>query len=75
MASGLLTDEAEDEGRIAIGGEFGFGEGASVRGVAHAYEGVRNVLRHAGALAGPIVRVDAGRATSPRVVPGPQLGD
>ena len=28
MASGLLTDEAEDEGRIAIGGEFGFGEGA-----------------------------------------------
>ena len=27
MASGLLTDEAEDEGKIAIGGEFGHAEG------------------------------------------------
>ena len=53
MASGLLTDEAEDEGKIAVGGEFGFGEGSSVRGIAHAYEGVRNVLRHYGMLPGP----------------------
>jgi predicted deacylase len=75
MASGLLTDEAEDEGRIAIGGEFGFGEGASVRGIAHAYEGVRNVLRHAGALAGPITRVDPRRETASRVVQASDLAD
>ena len=75
MASGLLTDEAEHDGRVAIGGEFGFGEGASVRGVAHAYEGVRNVLRHAGILADPIVRIDAARPTPPRVVQAPDLAD
>ena len=27
MASGLLVDEAEDEGKITIGGEFGHAEG------------------------------------------------
>jgi predicted deacylase len=73
--SGLLTDEAEAEGRIAIGGEFGFGEGSSRRGIAHAYEGVRNVLRHYGMLPGPIVRVDATRATPPRLVQAPDLAD
>lgn len=75
MASGLLTDEAEYDGRIAIGGEFGFGEGASVRGIAHAYEGVKNVLRHAGILAGEPVRVDARRAAAQRVVQAPDLAD
>ena len=75
MASGLLTDEAEAAGRVAIGGEFGFGEGTSVRGVAHAYEGVKNVLRHTGALAGPIVPIDPERATPPRVVEAPELAD
>jgi predicted deacylase len=75
MASGLLTDEAEYEGRIAIGGEFGFGEGASVRGITHAYEGVRNVLRYKGMLPGPIGRVDPRRATPPRVVQAPDLTD
>lgn len=75
MASGLLTDEAEDEGRIAIGGEFGFGEGTSVRGVAHAYEGCLNVLRHAGIVEGPVTRVDPHRATPPRVVQAPDLAD
>ena len=75
MASGLLTDEAEDEGRIAIGGEFGFGEGTSVRGVAHAYEGVRNVLRHTGMLPGPVARIDPERASAPRVVQAPDLVD
>jgi len=29
MGSGLLTDHAEDEGKIAIGGEFGAGESAA----------------------------------------------
>ena len=63
MASGLLTDEAEDEGKIAVGGEFGFGEGSSVRGIAHAYEGVQNVLRHYGMLPGT---VDARRSRRAR---------
>ena len=31
MASGLLTDEAEDEGKIAIGGEFGNAEAPARR--------------------------------------------
>ncbi len=75
MASGLLTDEAEDEGKIAIGGEFGYGEGANLRGIAHAYEGVRNVLRHYGMLPGEIARVDASRPTPPRLVQAPNLGD
>ena len=75
MASGLLTDEAEEEGRIAIGGEFGFGEGTSVRGVAHAYEGVTNVLRYKGMLPGPITRVDPERTAAPRVVQAPDLAD
>ncbi len=75
MASGLLTDEAEDDGRIAIGGEFGFGEGASPRGIAHAYEGVRNVLRHTGMLPGPVVRIDPDRPGPPRVVQAPDLAD
>ncbi len=52
MASGLLTSEAEAEGKIAIGGEFGYGETVSRIGVRHAYEGVRNLLRHYGQLAG-----------------------
>lgn len=75
MASGLLTDEAEGQGRIAIGGEFGFGEGASVRGIAHAYEGVRNVLRYAGVLPGGIARVDPSRPAPPRVVQASDLAD
>jgi predicted deacylase len=50
MASGLLSDEAEDEGKIAIGGEFGAGETVDRRGLLHAREGVRNVLRYYGLL-------------------------
>lgn len=73
MASGLLTDEAEDDGKIAIGGEFGYGGGVNVRGTHHAYEGVRNVLRHYGLLAGDVVRIDPGRDTPPRVVSAADL--
>lgn len=75
MASGLLTDEAEDDGKIAIGGEFGHGEGSHLRGIAHAYEGVKNVLRHYGMLPGPVRRVDPTRATAPRLVRAPDLAD
>lgn len=75
MASGLLTDEAEDEGKIAVGGEFGHGESVDVDGVRHIYEGVRNVLRHYGLLEGEIVRIDATRSTPPRLVSAPNLSD
>jgi N2-acetyl-L-2,4-diaminobutanoate deacetylase len=75
MASGLLTDEAEDEGKVAIGGEFGYGEGANVRGIAHAYEGVKNVLRHYRMLPGDVARVNPVRPGSPRLVRAPNLVD
>ena len=75
MAAGLLTDEAEDEGKIAVGGEFGVGEGSSVTGIRHAYEGVGNVLRHYGLLPGQVHRVDPDRAAAPRLVQAPHLTD
>ncbi|MBI3695373.1 MAG: succinylglutamate desuccinylase/aspartoacylase family protein, partial [Acidobacteria bacterium] len=75
MASGLLTDEAEAEGKIAIGGEFGFGEATSVRGTRHAYEGIKNVLRHYGLLAGEVVKIDPDRPTPPRLVQAANLED
>lgn len=68
MARGLLTDEAEALGKITIGGEFGHSEGVHPRGVRHAYEGIRNVLKHYGVLPGEIVRVDPERPNPPRLV-------
>jgi predicted deacylase len=75
MASGLLTDEAEDEGKIALGGEFGNAEAASPRGVLHVYEGIKNVLRHYKMLDGEITRIDVGRTTPPRMVQAVNLTD
>ncbi len=75
MASGLLTDEAEDEGKIAIGGEFGCAEAVSRVGTLHAYEGIRNVLRHYGLLREEVVRIDRIRGTPPRFVEAPDLKD
>jgi predicted deacylase len=75
MASGLLTDEAEDEGKITIGGEFGFGEATGLRGTWHAYEGVKNVLRHYGVLDGAVVKIDPQRASPPRLVQAESLED
>jgi predicted deacylase len=75
MASGLLTDEAEDEGKIAIGGEFGCGEAVSSVGTRHAYEGVRNVLRHYGLLNEKAVGIDRIRGAPPRFVEAPDLKD
>lgn len=75
MASGLLTDEAEAEGKIAIGGEFGFGEGVNRKGVLHGYEGIRNVLRHYGMLTGEISRIDPLRRSAPRLVDARNLED
>jgi len=73
MSSGLLTDEAEDEGKIAIGGEFGSGNGVSPEGVRHAYEGSLNVMRHYGVLPGPVRPVGCGERQ--RLVQAPNLED
>jgi predicted deacylase len=68
MAHGLLTDEAEALGKVTIGGEFGHSEGVLFTGVNHAYEGVKNVLRHYGVLSGPVKAIDPKRGTPPRLV-------
>jgi predicted deacylase len=68
MASGLLCDEAEAERKIAIGGEFGYGETVSRKGVLHAYEGVKNLLRRYGHLQEPVKRIDPARSGEPRLV-------
>jgi predicted deacylase len=75
MASGLLSDEAEAEGKIAIGGEFGYGEGVNRKGVLHAYEGIRNVMKHYGMLAGEITKIDSERQSRPRLVDARNLED
>ncbi len=73
MASGLLTDEAEAEGKIAIGGEFGGGETTNRSGVRHAYEGVRNVLKHYGQLEGEVTTIRAPGAPEQKLVRADQL--
>jgi predicted deacylase len=73
MASGLLSDEAEASGKIALGGEFGFGETVSRIGVRHAYEGVKNLLRFYGHLAEPIVKIASKRAAEPQLVSATDL--
>src|SRR5215831_14034099 len=75
MAAGLLPEEAEKEGKVAIGGEFGYGESVSLKGVRHAYEGVKNVLRHYGMLAGKIAKIDPARPSPPRLVEASNLED
>lgn len=73
LHSGLLPDEAEDEGKITIGSEFGSGATCSIQGTKHAYEGTLNVLRHYGHIEGAIVRVDPDRPTPTRFVAAPDL--
>lgn len=75
MASGLLSDEAEAEGKITIGGEFGHGESTDPRGTRHAYEGVKNVLRHYGMLPDKVVKIDPDRPSPPRMVSAANLED
>jgi len=74
MSSGLLTDEAEDEGKIAIGGEFGTGESVSPEGVRHAYEGSMNVMRHYGLLSSPVSAI-ARPQRRQRLIQAPDLVD
>ena len=73
MASGLLTDEAEAEGKITLGGEFGGGETTNRWGVRHAYEGTLNVLRHYGLLDGEIRKIRPAGAPSPQLVRADKL--
>jgi predicted deacylase len=73
MASGLLTDEAEAEGKITIGGEFGGGETVDRAGVRHAYEGILNVLRHYGLLEGEVRKIRPAGAPAPKLVRADQL--
>lgn len=74
MGSGLLTDEAEDEGKIAIGGEFGSGETVNPTGVLHAYEGSLNVMRHYRLLPGPVRHI-ASEQRRQRLIQAPNLSD
>ena len=73
MASGLLTDEAEAEGKITLGGEFGGGETTSRFGVRHAFEGVRNVLKHYGQLEGGVEKIRHSDATPTKLVKADNL--
>ena len=75
LHSGLLTDEAEAMGKITIGGEFGFAESTNRKGTLHAYEGIKNVLRHYGLIPGDIVKIDPTRPTPPRFVQAVNLAD
>ncbi|MCW5980819.1 MAG: succinylglutamate desuccinylase/aspartoacylase family protein [Bryobacteraceae bacterium] len=75
MASGLLTDEAEAEGKITVGGEFGYGESVSRIGVRHAYEGIKNVLRYYGLMDGEVTKIDPNRSSHPRLVEAANLED
>jgi predicted deacylase len=75
MASGLLTDQAESMGKVTIGGEFGHSGGVLRQGVAHAYHGIKNVLRHYGMLPGAIEPVDPARGHPPRLVAATSLDD
>ncbi|MGW8180674.1 MAG: succinylglutamate desuccinylase/aspartoacylase family protein [bacterium] len=68
MPGGLLTEEAERLGKIAIGGEFGHSAGVSVRGVRHAYKGIKNVLKHYHNLAGSVEKIDPDREEPPLLV-------
>jgi predicted deacylase len=73
MASGLLTDEAEAEGKIAIGSELGAGASTDRHGVRHAYEGVKNVLRHYGLLDEPVQPIRPPGAEPTRLIRADKL--
>jgi len=73
MASGLLTDEAEAEGKITLGGEFGAGASTDRLGVRHAYEGMKNVLRHYGLLDGEITKIRPPDSSPTRLIRADKL--
>jgi predicted deacylase len=73
MAHGLLTDEAEAEGKVTIGSEFGAGAATDRLGVRHAYEGTKNVLRHYGLLEGDITKIRPAGSEPARLISAPHL--
>ena len=73
MASGLLTDEAEAEGKITIGSEFGAGASTDRLGVRHAYDGTKNVLRHYGLLDSEIVKIRPSGSAPTRLIRADKL--
>lgn len=73
MASGLLTDEAESEGKITIGSEFGAGASTDRLGVRHAYDGILNVMRHYGLLEGAIAPIRPAGSPPVRLVRADRL--
>lgn len=73
MASGLLTDEAEAEGKITIGSEFGAGASTDRLGVRHAYDGTKNVLRHYGLLDSEIVKIRPSGSAPARLIRADKL--
>lgn len=73
LASGLLTDEAEAEGKITLGGEFGGGESSSRFGVMHAYEGLWNVLRHYQLVDGAVTRIRPADSPPPKLIRADKL--
>src|SRR5262249_23533275 len=73
MASGLLTDEAEAEGKITWGGECGGGETTSRFGMRHAYEGTLTVLRHYGMLEGEVRKIRPAGSPDPLLVKADRL--
>lgn len=75
MAPGLLPSEAENDGKIAVGSELGYAESVNPKGVLHAYEGIKNVLRHYQILPGAVVKIDRERKTPPRFVSAANLAD
>lgn len=75
IAHGLLTSQAEAMGKVTIGGEFGYASGVWHTGVIHAYEGIKNVLRHYGILSEPVTRIDPERTTPPKLVSSVNLQD
>ena len=75
MHHGLLTDRAEELGKVTVGSELGWGNACIRQGLRHAYEGSLNVLRHYGLLEGAIARIDAQRESRPRAIEAANLSD
>jgi N2-acetyl-L-2,4-diaminobutanoate deacetylase len=75
MAHGLLTDEAEALGKVTVGGEFGYAHSVDLLGTRHVYEGIRNVLRHYGMLAGLVERIRPAEMPAPKLVQAVHLED
>jgi predicted deacylase len=73
MASGLLSDEAEAEGKVTIGSELGAGASTDQVGVRHAYEGVKNVLRHYQLLEGDVVKIRPEGSAPARLIKAEKL--